>query len=73
VEAEEELDDEDQVSGIPTPGEVQDIIDKCLLWYKRQEEPTSTALLLLKQISDLAATKRYPNLKQLTLHSFLKH
>ena len=50
VEAEEEhvVDKEDEVNGIPTPGEEQDMVEKCLLWYERQEESTSTSLLLLK-------------------------
>jgi len=73
VPTEEELEDEDEFSGILTPGEVQEIIDKCLLWYERLEESTYTSLLLLKQIRDLAATKRYSKLKQLKQHSFLKH
>ena len=45
------MDKEDEVSGIPTPGEVQDMVEKCLLWYGRQEESISTSLLWLKQIA----------------------
>ena len=32
---------------------------------------TATSLLLLKRVQDLAAAKRFANLKQLTLHAFL--
>ena len=32
---------------------------------------TATSLLLLKRVRDLAADKRFTNLKQLTLHAFL--
>ena len=52
---------------------VKDMLDKCLLWYERQEECTSTSLLLLKLVRDLAATKRFLKLKQLKLDSFLAH
>ena len=49
---------------IPTSGEVADMLDICLLWYERQQESTATSALLLKRIRDLAASKRYANLKQ---------
>ena len=74
---EDEVIEDEQVnedtSGIPTSGEAHDMLDKCLLWYERQEECNSTSLLLLKNIRDLAATKRYSNLKQLTLQSFVNN
>ena len=39
-------------------------------WYERQDESTSTSLLLMKRVRDLAAAKRFANLKQMTLDSF---
>ncbi len=57
---------------IPKPGEVADMLEKCLLWYERQQESsTPTSALLLKQIRDLAITKRHASLKQMTLKSFI--
>ena len=63
--------EDEEIQNVPKAGEVKDMLDKCLLWYERQDESTSTSLLLLKQLRDLAAAKRYANLKQLTLDSFL--
>ena len=73
----EESDEEEEETGevpsnIPTNAEVADMLHKCLLWYERQ---AATATLLLKKIRDLAASKRYSNLKQLKqlkLQSFFK-
>ena len=62
--------DETEDSEIPNSGEVAEMLDNCLLWYERQEESTASSLLLLKRIRDLAATKRFTNLKQLTIDSF---
>ena len=62
--------DDCEESDIPSAIEVKDMLDKCLVWYERQEESTSTSLLLLKRIRDLAANKRYTNLKELKLDSF---
>lgn len=59
-----------RTSTSPSSGEVKDMLDKCLLWYERQEESTSTSLLLLKRIRDLAATKHFSNLKQSKLDFF---
>ena len=67
---EDEEDINEEALNIPGSGEVKDMLDKCLLWYERQEDSTSTSLLLLKRIRDLAATKRFTNLKQLKLDSF---
>lgn len=68
---EEESGDESEEVRVPSSGEVKDMLDKCLLWYERQDECTATSLLLLKRVRDLAASKRFANLKQLTLDSFL--
>ena len=69
-EEEEEEEDPAVVEYVPTSGEVSDMLDKCLLWYERQQESTPTSALLLKKIRDLAASKRYANLKQRTIQSF---
>ena len=73
-QATQENDDDEEedevIQNVPKAGEVKDMLDKCLLWYERQNECTSTSLLLLKQLGDLAAAKRYANLKQVTLDSF---
>ena len=57
-------------SDISSAIEVKDMLDKCLVWYERQEESTSTTLLLLKHIRDLVANKCYTNLKQQKLYFF---
>lgn len=41
---------------IPRSGEVADMLDKCLLWYERQQESAPTSALLLEKIRDLAAS-----------------
>ena len=56
---------------IPTNGETMEMLDKCLKWYEWQSEATPTSLMLLKRVRDLAAKKRYANLRQITLHSCL--
>ena len=48
------------------------MLEQCLTWYENQPEATVTSLMLLKQIRDLAVTKRWQNLKQSTLRSFVK-
>jgi len=60
-------------SSVPSSDEVMEMFDKCLLWYEQQPESTATSVLLLKRLRDLAATKRFTNLKQLTLDSYLIH
>ena len=76
-EVNDENDEEDESEeshtwcNIPRCGDAKDTLDKCLLWYERQDESTSTSLLLLKHANDLAATKRFLRLKQLKLDSFL--
>ena len=40
---------------------IQNMLDRCLLWYERQEESTATSLLLMKCVGDLAAAKRFTN------------
>ena len=64
-------DESEEIEGVPSSGEVKDMLDKCITWYERQDECTSTSLLLIKRVRNLAAAKRFANLKQLTLDSFL--
>lgn len=71
TEEDDEEDESEERHDIPSCGEVKDMLDRCLLWYERQDESTSTSLLLLKRIRNLAAIKRFTNLKQLKLDSFL--
>lgn len=68
--AEEEEDEQCENEDVPSSREVTDMLDKCLLWYERQGECTPTSLMLLKRVRDLAATKRFANLKQLKLDLF---
>ena len=63
----EEDEDQDELTTTISSGQVADMLEQCLKWYESQEEATAPALLLLKRIRDLAANKRYKNLKQLTL------
>ena len=72
-EDEDEEESEESHNDVPSAGEVKDMLDKCLAWYERQDESTPTTLLLLKNIRDLAATKRFMNLKQVKLDSFLNN
>ena len=67
-------DDEDQDEPTTTisSGQAADMLEQCLKWYEHQDEATASSLLLLKRIRDLAASKRYKNLKQLTLTSFIQ-
>ena len=51
---------------MPSSEEVKDLLERCLLWYERQDECTPTSLLLLKCVQSLAAA----NLKQLTWTPF---
>ena len=71
VNDEKDEDESEESHNIPSCGDVKDMLDKCSLWYERQDESTSTSLLLLKRVRDLAATKRFLKLKQLKLDSFL--
>ena len=66
----ENEEDDCEKSDIPSAIKVKDMLDKYLMWYERQEEKTSTCLLLLKRVGDLVANKCYTNLKQLKLDSF---
>lgn len=36
---------EESYHGIPSCGEVKDMLDKCFIWYERQDESTSTSWL----------------------------
>lgn len=60
---EDDGDEIEEVKDIPCSGDVKDMLDRCLLWYERQDECTATSLLLLKRVRDLAAAKRFANLK----------
>ena len=71
-EDEEPHDDHDQsLTGIPSSGQAAEMLDQCVSWYEQQEECTATSVMLLKEIRDLAARKRYRSLKQTTLDNFL--
>ena len=71
LEDECDKDDSEEYQNIPSSGEVKNMLDRCLLWYERQEESTATSQLLMKRVRDLAAAKRFTNLKQLKLDSFI--
>ena len=73
VDSDDDDNDEclDEPDSAPRSGEVADMLDKCLLWYEQQQKSTPASALLLKQIRDLAAAKRYANLKQMRLKSFI--
>ena len=66
-----EDDDEDE-SGVmekpdvPTHGEATEMAAKLMCWLERQPETDPTQLMLLKNIRDLAATKRRFNQKKVT-------
>ena len=63
----EDDEDQDEPTETISSGQVADMLEQCLKWYKQQDEATASSLLLLKRIRDLAANKRYKNLKKLTL------
>ena len=71
VEDESDEDESEEYQNIPSSGEVKNMLDRCLLWYERQEESTATSLIVMKRVRDLAAAKRFTNLKQLKLDSFI--
>ena len=50
TETDNTIDKEDRYEDVPSSREVKDMLDKCLLWYERQDECTSTSLLLLKSM-----------------------
>ena len=58
---EDDGDEIEEIKDTPCSGDVKDMLDKCLLWYERQDECTATSLLLLKRVRDLAAAKRFAN------------
>lgn len=47
---EDDDDESKEVRNVPSSGEVKDMLDRCLLWYERQDECTATSLLQLKRI-----------------------
>ena len=67
------MDDEDEAepTTVISSGQAADMLEQCLKWYEQQGEATAPSLLLLKRIRDLAATKRYDNVKQITLSSLV--
>ena len=65
-----EVDEEESSEESHNIPSCEEVKDKCLIWYERQDESTSTSLLLLKRTRDLAATKCLSNLKQMNLNSF---
>ena len=73
LESDEDEDCVTEVGGGPSNSQAAEMLEKCLTWYEKQPEVSSTSLLHLRRIRDLAATKRYSNLKQLTIDSFFFH
>lgn len=71
-EEEDEGEEEEGSLQCVSSGQAADMLEQCLTWYENQPEATATSLMLLKQIRDLAVTKRWQNLKQSTLRSFVK-
>lgn len=69
---EESDDDVSEPEDVPTSGEVAVMMEKCMLWYEKQDESTATSLMLLKRVKDLAIKKRYTQLKQTKIHSFFQ-
>ena len=68
---EDDENESEEVAGVPSSGVMKDMLDRCIRWYKGQDECTSNLLLLLNCVRNLAAAKRFTSLKQLTLNSFL--
>ena len=68
VEADD--DDSSHSQQVATCEEVTRLMDKCLTWYECQDECTAPSLMVLKNVRDLAAQKRFSNAKQLTLDSY---
>ena len=71
----EESDSEEDEDG-PSPltcthGEAASMLDTALQWYEQQKEATSTSLMVLKGVRDLACQKRNNNLRQRTLESYV--
>ena len=52
----EDDEDQDEPTTTISSGQVADMLEQCLKWYKQQGEATASSLLLLKRIRDLAAT-----------------
>ena len=66
-----EADDDDSSHShqVATCEEVTRLMDKCLTRYECKDECTAPSLMVLKNVRDLAAQKRFSNAKQLTLDS----
>ena len=62
-EEEDEGEEEEGSLQCVSSGQAADMLEQCLTWYENQPEATATSLMLLKQIRDLAVTKRWQNLK----------
>ena len=67
VEADDDDDDVSHSQEVATCEEVTKLMDKCLTWYEYQDECTAPSLMVLENVRDLAAQKRFSNAKQLTL------
>ena len=42
---EDDEDENEEIINVPSSGEVKDMLDRCLLWYERQDECTATSLI----------------------------
>ena len=52
----------------PSHSKALDMLTQCLPWVEQQPESTPTQIFLFKNLIDLAARKRYSNLKQTKVH-----
>ena len=69
---EEQCDMEGDVQEMPIPshGEVQEMLTKCLPWVEQQPETTATHLFIYKYLLEMAAAKRVSSLHQTMMTSF---
>ena len=72
-ELESHKDDEDcliEVGCGPSNSQAAEMLEKCLTWYEKQPEVSSTSLLHLRRIRDLVSTKRFAMVGILTSINF---
>lgn len=61
-----------EINNVPTHAHALDCLDIAMRWLERQEECNSQTLLALKHLRDLAATKKYSELKLKSIVDFVK-
>lgn len=59
-------------SDVPTHAHALDCLETAMRWLERQDECNSQTLLVLKHLRDLAATKKYSELKLKSIVDFFK-